>query len=469
MIELTAGKREFFWDDYLIDTEKTTAFRRLHQPVKKECCFSFEIGDEASFSISYPQLLKDDKGYKMYYISVGCEEGVYLSVIESSDGLTWTRPKLDIYPSEQVKASNRVLKVADNMFVFYDTTPGCPKSEKYKAIGSFERKDKPGSNELRYFHSEDGYHFEDGGQLYTDGHFDTLNTIIYKDGKYAIYFRSFHDKDGGDIEKWDNTQIRDIRVTYSDDFKVWSKRKRITFTDNYDYPLYTNNVCVYPRAPHMLVGFPVRYCERKAWSENEEQMKSSAIKKASIEKHESRAGLTVTDCIFMCSRNGEIWNRFNEAFMTPGYEEEHNWVYGDCYSSYGFVDSGKETYYVYTIDYHRSEGYPKPLNRYEIRKDGFACYMADGEERVIVTKPLIFGGSSLHLNFATSAYGYIYAEVLDENGNPLSNKESFEIYGDTIDRKISFADGTDFSEYAGKPIRLKFRMRDAKIFSLIFE
>ena len=107
--------------------------------------------------------------------------------------------------------------------------------------------------------------------------------------------------------------------------------------------------------------------------------------------------------------------------------------------------------------------------RYEIRKDGFACYMAEGEEKVLITKPLTFEGKDLHLNFSTSAYGYIFVDVLDENGEEISGQTSFEIYGDTIDRKISFVGGSDFSKYAGKPIRLRFRMLDAKLFSLKFE
>ncbi len=461
MIKLSKGQRELFWDDYLTDAEKTTAFARLIQPTLKECCYVFDKENEKT-SISYPQILKDDSGYKMYYV-VHSQGGVELSVIESQDGLTWERPCL------QPQQSNVLMKIPDNMFVFYDENPNCPKNEKYKAIGSFERKDKPGSGELRCLFSADGYKFNDGRRITTDGHFDTLNTIIRQNGKYYIYFRGMHDENGNNIEKWDNSKIRDIRMICSDDFVNWSTPKRISFTDEKDYPLYTNNVSIYPRAPHMLIGFPVRYCERKNWTENETQLKSSAVKKLSVEKYEKRAGLTVTDCIFMCSRNGETWRKYNEAFMTPGYEHPHNWVYGDCYPAYDLIDSGKETYYMYTCDYHRSEGVAKPLNRYEIRKDGFACRMADGEERVLITKPFTFEGTDLHINFSTSAYGYIFADVLDENGAPLSQKESFEIYGDTTDRKITFADGEDFSKYAGKTVRLRFRMRDAKLFSLIFE
>ncbi|MBR6499617.1 MAG: hypothetical protein IKT23_08035, partial [Clostridia bacterium] len=118
---------------------------------------------------------------------------------------------------------------------------------------------------------------------------------------------------------------------------------------------------------------------------------------------------------------------------------------------------------------HFSFGVERPLNRYEIRKDGFACYMADGYEKELVTKPLVFDGSELHLNFATSAFGYIYVSVLDENGNELSGGESVEVFGDNIDRRVVFPEGFALEAFAGKAVRLRFRMRDAKLFSMKFE
>ena len=94
--------------------------------------------------------------------------------------------------------------------------------------------------------------------------------------------------------------------------------------------------------------------------------------------------------------------------------------------------------------------------------------MAGGKEEVLVTKPLTFTGSKLHLNFASSAFGYLYVEVLDEDGKPISER-SFEIFGDTIDREIFFPDGSDFAAFAGKPVRLRFTMRDAKLYSMQFQ
>lgn len=278
-----------------------------------------------------------------------------------------------------------------------------------------------------------------------------------------------HVKGDEDTSVWQNDAIRDVRVIYSKDFKNWSEQKQIKFDDGYDYPLYTNNIMPYERAKDVFVGFPTRYCERKEWTENTSQLASSAVKKKTIEETEARGGLALTDCIFMCSHDCESWHRYNEAFMTPGYENEHNWVYGDCYPAYGFVDSGKENYYMYTNDWHRSRGYPKPFHRYEIRKDGFACMMADGEEKILVTKPLTFDGKELHINFSTSAFGSIYVDVLDENCNIISEGESVEVYGDTVDRRVVFADGNDFSGFIGKRVRLRFRMRDAKLYSLKFE
>ena len=181
-----------------------------------------------------------------------------------------------------------------------------------------------------------------------------------------------------------------------------------------------------------------------------------------------RSGLASTDCLFMFSRGGLVWHKYDEAFMTAGYENEHNWVYGDGYPAYNMIDTGEGVYSMYTVDWHRAYGKPKPLIRWEIRKDGFACCSAGAAEKVLVTKPLIFEGSKLHLNLSSSAFGYIYVDLLDEAGSPISG-ESFEVFGDNIDREVFFADGSDFSAFAGKPVRVRFRMSDVKLYSMRFE
>ena len=484
-------RREFFWDDYLVQPELTTAFPRLIQPVWKGAVFWFDHELDIR-CISYPLLLKAEDGYRMYY--VGWQKGGIsrLLVLTSPDGMTWTRPNLGIHSYNGSTDNNIVMDVEDfrdNMFIFRDTNPACPKDEWYKAVcrGTAECEDGVRREGLWCLVSEDGYRFRRSHLMTVKGVFDTMNTAFWDGSRYVCYIRNYHnippERISGGMDTngvWDlnerkiptedmNKGIRVIRVMYSDDFKNWTEPKLLQFRDGEDIPLYTNVISQYDRAPHVRIGFPTRYCERPGWSPNFEQLSGVENRREAVfNTSHPREGLAITDCIFMWSRDGENWDRSLEAFMTPGYEHDHNWVYGDCYPSYGFLDTGDETLSLYTIDYHRSYDAVSPMNRYEIRKDGFACYRAGGKEAGLVTKPLTFTGSRLHLNFASSAFGYIYAEVLDVDGNPISGK-SFEIFGDTIDREIFFADGTDFSQFANRPVRLRFTMRDAKLFSMWFE
>jgi len=492
-------KREMFWDDYLVDTSRTTAQNRLIQPIFRETVKWLDHPVEYG-STSYPCIVKINDGYLMYYVAwsrVNEKSTSNYCVLTSKDGIHWDRPSLGMYEYNGSKDNNIVIPAwdfRDNAFVFYDTNPNCPPEEKFKCLAdglpaaSEEAKSDPNAMKrgLWYYSSPDGFHFTRRALVSICGRFDTMNTAHWDGKRYVSYIRNYHGINvqratGGinengvyDINHFsipsadENKSIRDVRVMYSDDFIHWTEPKLIRFNDGEDYPLYTNVVSPYARAEHILVGFPTRYVERPGWSENFEQLAGREMRWIAVNGKTPREGLAITDCIFMWSRDGENWDRFSEAFMTPGYEREHNWVYGDCYPAYGLLDLGDENLSIYTIDYHRSRGFAKPVNRFEIRKDGFACYMAGGREAVLVTKPLTFSGTKLHLNMATSAFGYIYVDVLDEAGNVISPR-SFEVFGDHIDRSVFFEDGSDFAPFAGKTVRLRFTMRDAKLFSVKFE
>ena len=480
---INIGKdRQVFWDNYLVDEEKTSAFQRVLSPQQKDICFNFDQKYEIN-SISYPCIVKDDKGYKMYYQPWDDELKPKVCVIESTDGINWHRPNLNIFDIPELKENNVVIeKVKDGIFVFYDTNPNCPTNEKYKAIGSalMLHPDGETKTSLCCYVSPDGYHFTLSHPMTRYGAFDSLNTAMWDGKRYVCYYRSFHNIPGVDnSEILDLTQLyahkiwlnstRDIRVMYSDDFRNWTLPEMITFDDGLDYPLYTNNIEIYERAP-VFIGFPVRYfkCE-DGWTKNIEQMTGYETRKNATKKVEDRTGLVNTDCVFICSHDGKNFHRSSEAFATPGYETVHNWIYGDCYFGYSMIDSGKEYYNMYTIDHHFSFDSPKPLVRYEIRKDGFACYMADCRERTLVTKPIVFDGKELHINFETSGMGYIYISILDEDYNEISNGESFRVFGNNIDRKIAFNDSYDLSAFQGKNIRIKFRMMEAKLYSMKFD
>ena len=109
--------------------------------------------------------------------------------------------------------------------------------------------------------------------------------------------------------------------------------------------------------------------------------------------------------------------------------------------------------------------------RYTIRIDGFVALHARQMDGELVTKPFTFRGKSLSLNFATSAAGHIHVEIEDAAGRPLPGftlAECDELFGDTLDRTVTWKGSDDVSSLVGKPIRLHVVMSDANLFSLRF-
>ena len=89
----------------------------------------------------------------------------------------------------------------------------------------------------------------------------------------------------------------------------------------------------------------------------------------------------------------------------------------------------------------------------------------------LLTRPLRFSGRELRINFSTSAVGSLKLELQDAAGKPLPGFElenSIEIYGDKIDSTVAWKDRPDLSSIAGKPVRLRFVLKDADLFAIQF-
>ena len=104
------------------------------------------------------------------------------------------------------------------------------------------------------------------------------------------------------------------------------------------------------------------------------------------------------------------------------------------------------------------------LVRYTIRLDGFVSLHADGNEKTILTKVFTYDGDELYVNFATSAWGYMYFTLIDSDGNRYESEEHF---GNSTHRRIKIADDA-VKRLSGKPVRLEVRLRDADLYSIQF-
>lgn len=109
---------------------------------------------------------------------------VYLAVTESSDGINWIRPNLNLFDHPELRENNVVIEnILDGMFVFYDTNPNCPENEKYKAIGRLFRDNDKKHFSLWCFTSPDGYSFKKTYHMTDEGWFDSINTVIWRNGR----------------------------------------------------------------------------------------------------------------------------------------------------------------------------------------------------------------------------------------------------------------------------------------------
>ena len=88
-----------------------------------------------------------------------------------------------------------------------------------------------------------------------------------------------------------------------------------------------------------------------------------------------------------------------------------------------------------------------------------------------VTKPFTFEGESLEINYATSAAGRIRVELQDEAGTALpgfGTGECDELIGDEIARTVTWHGSGSVAALAGRPVRIRFELRDADVYSFRF-
>lgn len=472
------GSREMFWDEYLIETDKTTADLRVNQPVWRGPVLTFDEPWEGP-SCDYLSMFKDGDIYRFYYNSVGYPHpagdnhpGTKIAYMESKDGINWVKPKLGIVDFNGSKENNLVLwkeDFFDNFYAFRDDNPKALPEEKYKAVAEcgFE-------GSLWGYTSPDAIHWTRVKRISTSGKFDTLNTCHWdaNTGLYRCFIRDFHDNENEVASVYG---IRDVRCITSENFWDWSLPVRLDFMGADDYALYTNNVFKYYRSDKVWIGFPTRYIDHNLkWTKNYDRLCGAERRKKWYEFAEKRAATTVTDCVFMSSRDPDTikWRRFDEVWLGNGPENGLNWIYGDCYPVCGLAETkgdyeGEDN----QISMYCADGKGKSiarLIRYTTRLDGFASYHATYKPQTVMTKPFIFKGENLKLNFRASAIGYVKIKVLDENYNEIKGFDTCEIFGDKVDRIIDFENG-QISTLQEKPIRLEFTMSDAEIFSMIFE
>lgn len=488
MIINIGSRREVFWDEFIIDTTRTTAYELMHHPVRREAVMINDAPWEGNGWI-HTCVLEDNGIFRMYYITMPMwnEELTaygppfrHSCYAESTDGIHWTKPRVGDFMFRGSYDNNIITDKSLTSFdVLIDPNPDCPPDEKYKAI--IAKKAEKGS-ELYCMFSGDGVHFRDGYMISNKGWvnpFDSHNTLNWDPHrkKYVCYCRDVQVTDRVIVHDFFpfNEWMRNKRAVWrieSDDFRNWSDPEFIDYGDSpYGFEMYTNGIMPYPRADHIYIGLPMRYYERPEWTPTYDRLCGSEHRKWRMQRGK-RFGLALTDALFMCSRDGKTFKRWDQAFMTPGPESPYAWIYGDCSLTHGILATdtivkGEDKELSMYVTVNNWTDQPQQMYRYTLRMDGFISRRADFEKRLLVTKAFTFEGSKLSVNFSTSAIGYIRIIIEDIYGNPIDGYTGYELFGDSTDRYVDFP--SPLEALNGKPIRMRIEMRDADIYSFKFD
>lgn len=83
--------------------------------------------------------------------------------------------------------------------------------------------------------------------------------------------------------------------------------------------------------------------------------------------------------------------------------------------------------------------------------------------------PLRIAGKRLEVNARTGGKGAVRVELLDPAGRPLDGYRLSEpLADDSLRHAVTFPGRADPAGLAGKPICLRFHLRDAQLFAIAF-
>ena len=446
-------RRELMVDKYLVGSMENMQ-HVLNNPSPENVALQFNDPWEGRYC-GYVTCIKDGDTYKLFYRGIPTSghdgrEGEVTCYAESTDGITWTKPKLGLFEYNGSKDNNIIVQdppYTHNFAPFLDANPNAAEDARYKAVGGTSKSG------LKAFASPDGIHWRpmQDEPIITKGAFDSQNVTFWSEHEqvYVCYIRTWTKTNFGGF--------RSISRCTSEDFINWTEPQEMDFGDTTREHLYTNQTTPYFAAPHIYIALAARFMPGR---------RVATVEEAEALGVEAQYSGDCSDVVFMSSRGGLQYDRsFMEGFVTPGIGLEH-WTSRTNYTARGIVPIDDTT-----ISFYAQERYGQPtarLRRYTLRQDGFAGFKAPYSGGSWTTKPVIIEGKTLNLNFSTSAAGGIKVAIQNDDGTPIpgfGTEDCTELIGNHINRTVNWKAGNDISSLAGKPIRIHFEMKDATLYA----
>lgn len=461
----------------------------------------------------YGTVLEDSGVFHMWYMAHttiapaggAAESGgrAYVCYARSSDGFTWTKPKLGLAQPFPGAEPNIVVgwgaggfpeNMEDSANVFID--PNAPAAERFKLGVRYVTETKePGKFGLHLLASPDGITWTMKQRNVLNywspmPHLDTENIIFWDPARntyraYARYnirppwggrSRAIAYGEAASLDKLPH--IEDMQVLLANDGldpRIYNPAKgreeRLL-----DY--YTNATLRYPWAENAYFMFPSVYFHF-----------AKELGGAFAEQAPTNGG--VNDIRFAASADGVAWQRFDRrAFVRLGIRG--SWDAREIYLLHGVLPEGDAGMRLYYFGSDRAHGWGRNernqqlmraagvapvadtsgVGMLQLRRDGFVAARAAYPGGEFTTPTLVFAGDELVLNLDTSAAGDLRVELCDEIGIAIEGftlADSDRIHTtNEVNRRITWKGKSDVSRLAGKPVQVRFVMRDTDLYAMQF-
>ncbi|MFO7976169.1 MAG: hypothetical protein R6V12_16215 [Candidatus Hydrogenedentota bacterium] len=388
-------------------------------------------------------------------------KGEYVAYAESEDGIHFTKPELGLHEFGGTTANNIVIPNCRGVAAWVD--PHAPEEARYRT------QTKGAGGRLVFHHSPDGIHWEQT-QALNIGDCDTQSIAFWDEtlGRYVLYTR-----------KWVRFENKSHNYRYhrrleSENLEEWDKEVAVLRADQIDLATYATptgqppvdyyGACVFrypdPRGMYIMVAHALWH-----WFTRESK---------------ETLGTDQLDDRLCAGRDGKEFARLGgrRPFLRPGpsglWNSRHVWA------APGPIQMDNELWLYYWGSNMDHAGNIDPaahgqirtgLGRAILRLDGFVSLDAGYEWGGFTTPPMVFEGDSLMLNVDTGAGGVVFVEIQDVDGQSIegfSRDEALPTCGNDVAMPVIWSGDVDLGALAGKVVRLRFAMRDCKLYGFQF-
>jgi hypothetical protein len=450
-------RKQLLVDDYVVDT-KSNITRELGQATKANDGKPLVVADkpwENPDLFRIGSVIHDGGKFRMWYQMSDSGFGY----AESEDGLLWTKPN-------QGASQNNAVDYR-GLACLPDPHEADP-AHKYKAGYGHE------TVKACLAHSPDGFQWTsyNNGNPVTGRAADTLNLILWDDYAkvYRLYTRTDYGRGlyGGTLDenrgtrdminpdvKSNPTNWKTVREWKFDREGPWEYKRRQIYSLGgwiyegiqfgllmcYEWPgdLREGGYDTYTRHEHDVFNFYILTTRGNAmWDTSWVYAGKPLIPRGP-------SGSFDKDWV-ASSPNIITWN-------------DKHWIY---------YMGGKERHDIYRIRTPDQTRWQCSFGLATLRLDGFVCLEARDEPGTVVTKPFKLEGDKLEVN-VDAKNGELRVEVLDANGKPIPGFSggASKVYEavDELRLQPSWNDGANLSTLKGKVVRLKFHLKNARLYA----